>query len=345
MLRRLAACAVRVVVAGGVGLLAAVPAAGAPVAGGKTGAPNPAAWSLQRVGLPQAWRLGRGDPSTVIAVLDSGVDPSDPNLLGALVPGHDFVQGGNDTRDDLGHGTLVAGVIAGRGLNGASPGACPRCLIMPVRVIDAAGNGYAAAIAAGIVWATDHGARVVNMSFVMPTTDAGIASAVSYALAHGVVLVAGAGNGGGDTSSVSGRVSRRRLRRGNGFRRRTRAVVRARIVGQRGCARVQLVGWRWTADRHRSAGHRARPPSSQASSGSRSPRPPEPSSATVVSALASTSVSHRLHGRLGAGGRCCARPVPRCLRASALGSGTKTSGGPLSRAPAVAARPFGLPLL
>ena len=158
-----------------------------------------AAWSLRKVDLPQAWRVSRGSPSTVVAVLDSGVDPSDPSLLGALVPGHDFVQGGNDTSDDLGHGTLVAGVIAGRGLNGASPGACPLCLIMPVRVIDAAGNGYPAAIAAGIVWATDNGARVVNMSFVMPTTDAGIASAVSYALDHGVVLIAGAGNGGGDT--------------------------------------------------------------------------------------------------------------------------------------------------
>ena len=199
MLRRLAACAVPAVVAAGAGLLAAMPAAGAPADGGKTGAQSAAAWSLRQVGLPQAWRLGRGDPSTVVAVLDSGVDASDPDLSGAIVPGHDFVDGGTDTSDDLGHGTLAAGVIAGRGAAGASPGACPRCRIMPVRVIDAAGKGSAAAIASGIAWAVDHGARVVNMSFVMPTTDPGIAAAVQYALDRGVVLVAGAGNSGGST--------------------------------------------------------------------------------------------------------------------------------------------------
>jgi thermitase len=199
MRRRLAVCAVRVCVAGAVGLLAAMPAAGAPAVGGKTEAPNAAAWSLQRVGLPQAWRFGRGDPSTVVAVLDSGVDASDPDLVGALVPGHDFVDGGTDTADDLGHGTLAAGVVAGRGAAGASPGACPRCRIMPVRVIDAAGEASAAAIASGIVWAVDNGARVVNMSFVMPTTDPGIAAAVRYAVDRGVVLVAGAGNSGGST--------------------------------------------------------------------------------------------------------------------------------------------------
>ena len=157
------------------------------------------AWSLRRVGLPQAWKVTQGSPGTVVAVLDSGVDPSDPDLSHALVPGQDFVQGGADTSDDFGHGTLVAGVIAGRGALGASPGACPRCRIMPVRVIDSSGQASADAIDSGIVWAVDHGARVVNMSFVMPTTDPGIASAVRYALNHGVVLVAGAGNGGSET--------------------------------------------------------------------------------------------------------------------------------------------------
>lgn len=186
---RISSRVARLAALGAAALLAAAPSVPA-----ATRAPAPG-WSLRKIGAPAAWRdlTSRSRP-VVIAVLDSGLDPHDPALAGAVVPGHDFVQGGADTSDDFGHGTLVAGVIAGRG--SSLRGACPRCRVMPIRVIDATGHASAAAIAAGIAWAVDHGAAVVNMSFVMPTTDPGIAAAVSDALAHGVVLVAGAGNGG-----------------------------------------------------------------------------------------------------------------------------------------------------
>ncbi|HET8528914.1 MAG TPA: S8 family serine peptidase [Gaiellaceae bacterium] len=107
-----------------------------------------------------------GSPRTVVAVLDSGVDPAQPDLRGALVPGRNVLAGDDDTRDDNGHGTLVAGIVAARSDNRIGvAGFCPSCAVMPVKVLDAGGHGSGPEIAAGIDWAVVHGPAVANMSF------------------------------------------------------------------------------------------------------------------------------------------------------------------------------------
>ena len=69
-------------------------------------------WSLAKVNAPAAWKLTTGTSETIVAVLDTGVDLSHPDLEGAFVPGYDFVNRDEDPSDDHGHGTMVAGVIA-----------------------------------------------------------------------------------------------------------------------------------------------------------------------------------------------------------------------------------------
>jgi thermitase len=155
-------------------------------------------WGLRQVQAPAAWALMSGaSRQVVVAVIDSGVDPNQPDLQGALVPGADFADSSGSTADQYGHGTMVAGVIAARGDNGQGvAGVCWTCLIMPIKVLDANGSGTATGIAAGIRWAADHGANVINMSVVLSGPDADVAAAISYAHAKGVLVVAAAGNSG-----------------------------------------------------------------------------------------------------------------------------------------------------
>ena len=156
------------------------------------------AWSLRALRLPDVWPSASGGPSTVVAVIDTGVDPAQPDLDGALVPGYDTLATGTGTADENGHGTAVAGIIAARSDNRVGvTSVCGSCSVMPVKVISASGFGDAAHIATGIVWAADHGARVINLSVVLDGPQQTVEDAVRYAHDRGVVVVAAAGNGGG----------------------------------------------------------------------------------------------------------------------------------------------------
>lgn len=156
------------------------------------------AWSLRALGMPDVWPSAVGGPSTLVAVIDTGVDSSQPDLAGALVPGFDTLASASGTADENGHGTAVAGVIAARSDNKLGvTSVCGTCSVMPVKVIGPSGLGDSSHIASGIVWAADHGARVINLSVVLDGPQQAVEDAVHYAHERGVVLVAAAGNGGG----------------------------------------------------------------------------------------------------------------------------------------------------
>jgi hypothetical protein len=157
----------------------------------------PLQWGLRLAGFPEAWGTTSGSSRVVVAVLDTGVDRAQPELKGALVPGYDLANGDADPSDDHGHGTSVAGIIGARANNGAGvAGICWRCSLMPVKVLDRDGTGLDSVIAAGIVWAVDHGARVINLSLGGPGNTVDLDNAISYAVARNVVVVAAAGNSG-----------------------------------------------------------------------------------------------------------------------------------------------------
>jgi subtilisin family serine protease len=164
-------------------------------------APNdpfwPNQWGPLAVSAQKAWSTTQGSPSVVVAVLDTGIDFRQPDLRGATVQGYDVVNDDADPSDDQGHGTATAGVLAARTNNGRGvAGICGRCSIMPVKVLDSTGSGTTAGLAAGIIWAADHGARVISMSLGAPSSTQTLADAVAYADAKGIVLVASAGNSG-----------------------------------------------------------------------------------------------------------------------------------------------------
>jgi subtilisin family serine protease len=132
-----------------------------------------------------------------IAVVDTGVDVTHPDLAGKLVTGYDVATGNAPTSDAAWHGTAVASIAAGMADNGLGiTSYCSQCSVMPVKVLDADGQASDTDIARGIRWAVDHGARVVNLSLEGATEDPALPAAIRYASRHDVVVVAAAGNDG-----------------------------------------------------------------------------------------------------------------------------------------------------
>jgi serine protease len=162
-------------------------------------------WNLQAIQAPQAWDYSGGQ-GVIVAVIDSGIAYEDfetyrraPDLADTtFVPGYDFVNNDAHANDDFGHGTHVAGTIAqstdnGRGVAGVAFGAT----LMPVKVLNARGQGGFDALARGVIFAADHGARVINMSLSGRKSSQLLQDAIQYAVNKGVLVVAAAGNSGG----------------------------------------------------------------------------------------------------------------------------------------------------
>jgi thermitase len=174
--------------------------------------------SRQSIYLSEAHQLTQGNPKITVAILDTGITLSHPELKDALLPGEDFVDiidgagrfigdylDYDDVPDDeVGHGTHVAGIIAGKGI-GMPVGVVPRCKILPVRVLGAmerngkrVGAGLVDNINTGIKWAVDQGANVINMSLGIRNSGGGLPheEVVHYARQKGVTIVAASGNDG-----------------------------------------------------------------------------------------------------------------------------------------------------
>lgn len=154
-------------------------------------------YAPQMINIEPAWDITTGSPSFIVAVLDTGISMTHPEFSGRILPGYDFVNNDADAQDDEGHGTHVSGIIAA-GLNNGqgSVGIAPGVKIMPLKVMSNLGYGSWVGIADAVIYATDHGARVINMSFGGSGTSYLMTDAVLYAANHGVVMVASSGNDG-----------------------------------------------------------------------------------------------------------------------------------------------------
>jgi subtilisin family serine protease len=156
-------------------------------------------WGWNNIQALSAWDITRGNSATVIAVADTGIQRSHPDLDAKIAGGYDFVQGDTAPDDDNGHGTHVAGTAAAETNNGTGvAGMCPNCKLMPVRVLDANGNGPLSTVANGIAHAANNGAKVINLSLGGAGSET-LQSAIDNAWNKGVFLACAAGNG--NTSS------------------------------------------------------------------------------------------------------------------------------------------------
>lgn len=161
-------------------------------------------WGVEAVGATEVWPEASGT-GVIVAVVDSGVDGTHPDLEGQVIEGYrpyteEVLPAGTDSSYGGSHGTHVAGTIAakkdGKGIVGVAPGA----KIMPIVIFDdpalVGGNGYVGDdfVAAGIIWATDHGAKVMNHSWGGAGYSHTMKAAFDYAMDHGVVMVVSSGN-------------------------------------------------------------------------------------------------------------------------------------------------------
>jgi len=162
-------------------------------------------WHLETIQALEAWEVTIGTPSTIIAVLDSGVNSAHPDLSGRVLPGYDFVNNDSDAGDDFGHGTAVAGTLVARGNNGLGvAGVAYGCSVLPVKVMDQFGSASHSTIALGIEYAVQHGARIVNLSLGGDWPSSTLQNAINYAWSNNVVVVAAAGNNGSTVPQYPG---------------------------------------------------------------------------------------------------------------------------------------------
>ena len=181
------------------------------------------AWGLNNandvdIDAPEAWGITTGNPYTIVAVLDTGIDLSNPDLASRIwtnpyndaasgypydIHGWNFVANNNNVQDNNGHGTFVSGIIAAAGNNGTGiAGVAWNVQILPIKFLDANGVGSTDRAVSAIYYAVNHGAKVINASwggidFTQPLRDA-----VAYANAHNVVFVSAAGNEGTNNDST-----------------------------------------------------------------------------------------------------------------------------------------------
>ena len=161
--------------------------------------PNDPSWGsqygLNNIRAPQGWDTTTGSAAVVIAIVDTGVDLTHPDLSAKIVAGYDFVNSDAIAQDDNGHGSHVAGIAAASSNNGAGvAGASWGARIMPVKVLNANKNGSFANAAAGIIWAADHGAHIINLSLGGSSHSTVFQNAIDYAYSKGVTIVAASGN-------------------------------------------------------------------------------------------------------------------------------------------------------
>lgn len=151
-------------------------------------------WPLNKISAPQAWDQTTGDSSVIVAILDTGCDPTHPDLATKYVPGYNTFDNNTDTRDVYGHGTAVAGCAAAATSNGTGIASAGwNCRLMPMRISDTSGMGYGHTIAAALTWAADHGARVANVSYRIDFSST-VAEAAAYFASKGGVVTMSAGN-------------------------------------------------------------------------------------------------------------------------------------------------------
>ena len=158
-------------------------------------------WGPEMIGAEYAWKIERGGSSVIVAIIDTGVDYTHPDLSNYIAGGYDWVNNDDDPRDDHGHGTHCAGIAAATINNTLGIAGISQSAIMAEKVLDSDGSGSSSTTAEAIRHAADSGADIISMSLGAAESTHIMEEACRYAWEKGCILVAAAGNDG--TSLVS----------------------------------------------------------------------------------------------------------------------------------------------
>ncbi|WNS43792.1 S8 family peptidase [Paenibacillus sp. MMS20-IR301] len=152
-------------------------------------------WNLPAIETGQGWNLSKGSKEVIVAVVDTGVQGNHPDLAGRLLTGYNAITSGSTPDDDVGHGTHVAGIIGALTNNGEGvAGISWYNKILPVKALDNSGAGTTYSVAEGIIWAADHGAKVINLSLGNYADSQFLHDAIKYAYDRDIVIVSASGN-------------------------------------------------------------------------------------------------------------------------------------------------------
>lgn len=159
----------------------------------------PKQWNYPMIQMPQAWTIAKGSSTVVVAIIDSGARLDHPDLQGIFLPGYDLINNDDDPTDYdpvQSHGTHVIGTIAAKtnnflGVSGMTWGEYRA--IMPIKIFEAGKETTAGILASSIIFAVEHGAKIINMSLAGPDSSV-VAAAVQYASENEVLMIAASGN-------------------------------------------------------------------------------------------------------------------------------------------------------
>lgn len=161
--------------------------------------------SVPHIGVPPIWNAGYRGSGIKVAVVDTGIDPNHPDFQGRIAAGASFV--GGSWADENGHGTHVAGILAGSGsaLGGKYRGVAPEALLYIARSLDKNGGGSMSTVMAGVEWAVEQGVQVINLSLGGAGSSDGsdaLSMTCNAAVARGIVVCVAAGNAGPGSRTV-----------------------------------------------------------------------------------------------------------------------------------------------
>lgn len=157
-------------------------------------------WGVSDIKAPSSWQSGLSGKGIKIAVIDTGIGPHSDLLVSG---GTNVISGSATTSyaDDNGHGTHVAGIIAGKGINNGVKGVAPDASLYAVKALNASGSGYTSDIISGINWAINNNINIINLSLGTSESDVLLQSAVDAAYNKGILVVASAGNSGNSSGT------------------------------------------------------------------------------------------------------------------------------------------------
>ena len=167
------------------------------------------AWGVDKIGAPEVWQQDITGKGITVAVIDSGIDSTHPDLDDnpgtndpKVVGWIDYINGKKSPYDDYGHGTHIAGIISGTGASGVHTGVAPGTKLIGAKAFDQSGSGYQSDVILAFEWAVNKGARIISFSSGKPQHNSSFTIAINKVVAEGVIPVVAAGNSGPGSNTI-----------------------------------------------------------------------------------------------------------------------------------------------